>query len=68
MTAKWKGRGREQMLRKLFVPTKQNTTREKRESHREKSEYFKINIIRQMKSKGTRWAGQVSSMEGNRNT
>lgn len=37
MTANWKGRGREQMLRKFYVPTRWNMTGERRESHREKS-------------------------------
>jgi hypothetical protein len=40
MTENRKGRGREQMLRKLYVPTRQNKTGERRESHREKSRDF----------------------------
>jgi hypothetical protein len=37
MTANLKGCGREQLLRKLYVPTRKNITGERRESHREKS-------------------------------
>ena len=37
MIASWKGGAREEMLRKLHVPTRQNMTGNRRESHRGKS-------------------------------